>query len=73
VFVGELVEYTLIAENTNDVPAVDITIVDDPPPSFFLAANSVRLIRTGADGEFDTADDNVQTLNPSDCSDSDPK
>ncbi len=66
VSVGSLVEYTLIAENTKDVPAPDITIIDEPPASFSLVANSVRMIRAGVDGEFDSADDVVQTLTPSD-------
>jgi len=68
VSVGSLLEYTLIAENTKDVPAFEITIIDEPPASFSLVANSVRMIQVGADGEFDTADDVVQTLSPSDLS-----
>ncbi len=66
VSVGSLVEYTLVAENTKEVPAADITIVDVPPSNFALVASSVRMIQVGADGEFDTADDLVQTLNPGD-------
>ncbi len=66
VSVGSFVEYTLTAENTKEVPAVDIAIVDDPPSNFSLVASSIRMIQAGVDGEFDTADDAVQTLNPSD-------
>jgi len=64
VTIGSLVQYTLTAENTKDVPAVDITIVDQPPANFSLVASSVRMIQVGADGEFDTDDDVVSTLNP---------
>ena len=62
VSIGALVEYTLTAENTKEVPAVDITIVDDPPANFALVPDSVRLIQTGADGEFNTADDAISTV-----------
>jgi uncharacterized repeat protein (TIGR01451 family) len=62
VSVGDLVEYTLIAENTKDVPAVDISIVDKPPASFSLVAESVRLQKSGPDGEFDTADDYSEAI-----------
>ena len=66
VSIGSLVEYTLSAENTKEVPAVDVTIVDNPPANFALVASSVRMIRVGIDGEFDTDDDEVVSLNPSD-------
>ena len=62
VSVGSLVEYTLTVENTQDVPIVDIELVDTPPASFSLAENSIRLIRAGIDGEFDTDDDVVQSI-----------
>jgi len=64
VSVGSLVEYTLVAENTKDVPAVDISIVDVPPSNFGLVASSIRQIQVGADGEFDTEDDLIQELSP---------
>jgi len=57
-----LIEYTLTAENTKDVPSVEIDIVDTPPANFSLVASSLRLIRTGPDGEFDTQDDTIQVL-----------
>ena len=66
VSVGSLVEYTLSAENTKEVPAVDIMIVDNPPANFALVASSVRMIQAGVDGTFDTDDDVVQSLSPSD-------
>jgi len=61
---GSLLEYTLTAENTKDVPAVDISVVDVPPSNFGLVESSVRMIRAGADGELDTDDDLIQTLSP---------
>jgi len=64
--VGSLIEYTLTAENTKDVPAVDISIVDAPPSNFSLVASSVRMIQVGADGEFGTDDDVAQNLIPND-------
>jgi len=63
VSVGSLVEYTLVAENTKDVPAVDVTIIDVPPANFGLAGSSVRMIQVGADGEFNTEDDLIQNFN----------
>lgn len=62
VSIGSLVEYTVMAENTKEVPAVGITVVDVPPANFSLVESSVRMIRAGADGEFDTADDVSQSL-----------
>lgn len=62
VSVGSLVEYTLNAENTKEVPTVEIDVVDSPPANFNLVAGSVRLIRAGIDGEFDTEDDTSQIL-----------
>ena len=64
VSIGSLVEYTLTAENTKGVPAVDISVVDLPPSNFGLVESSIRMIRVGIDGEFDTQDDLVQTLIP---------
>jgi len=59
---GGLVEYVIFAENTKDVPAVDITLVDVPPANFSLVDDSVRLIRAGVDGEFETEDDLVSNI-----------
>ena len=61
--IGSIIEYTLTAENTNDAPTPLIEIVDSPPSNFLLVENTTRLIRVGDDGEFDTEDDVVQTLN----------
>jgi len=68
VSVGSLVEYTVTAENTKEVPAVDITIVDEPPANFSLVDTSIRMIQVGVDGEFDTDDDLISTLSPDDQS-----
>lgn len=68
VSVGSLVEYTLFAENTKEVPAVDIQIVDQPPANFSLVAESIRLVRAGDDADFDTGDDVVKVLTPSELS-----
>ncbi len=57
--VGGLLSYTLTAENTKDVPAVDVVIVDLPPAGFVFEPSSVRLHRAGVDGELDTNDDVV--------------
>lgn len=59
---GAIVEYTISAENTLDIPALDIAIEDTPPANFVLVAESVRVVRTGDDGEFDTSDDVVSSI-----------
>ena len=58
-FVGDLLSYTLTAENTNDVAALDVVVVDTPPAGFVFEPVSVRLHRAGVDGELDTDDDVV--------------
>ncbi len=68
VSVGDLVEYTIVAENTKDVPAVDISIIDKPPSNFSLVAESIRLQKSGPDGEFDTGDDYSESLSVLDLS-----
>ena len=55
--IGSLVRYTVIAENLNQIPAVEIEIVDTPPPGFIYEQSSVLLTRRGADGALNTADD----------------
>ena len=55
--IGSLLRYTVIAENLNQVPAVEIAIVDTPPPGFTYEQASVLLTRRGADGALNTADD----------------
>ena len=65
VSIGSLLEYTLSVENTKEVLARDILIVDQPPANFSLVESSVRVIQVGVDGEFDTADDVVSNLTPS--------
>jgi len=55
--IGSLVRYTVIAENLNQIPAVEIEIVDTPPPGFIYEQSSVLLTRRGADGTLNTADD----------------
>jgi len=55
--IGSLIRYTVIAENLNQVPAVEIEIVDTPPAGFIYEQSSVLLTRRGADGALNTADD----------------
>lgn len=64
--VGGLLSYMLTAENTKDVPAVDVVVVDRPPAGFVFEPGSVRLHRAGDDGEFETPDDLVTELPISD-------
>ena len=59
---GSIAGYTINAENTNEVPALDIVIVDNPPPNFALVEESVRLIRAGADEVLGTDDDTVTNI-----------
>ncbi|KAG1654010.1 Serine-aspartate repeat-containing protein D [Nymphon striatum] len=59
--VGDQLYYTVRAENTT-VAALDIDIRDDLPSGFKFTANSVKLTRAGADGNFGTADDVTATV-----------
>lgn len=65
VSIGSLVEYTLTIENTKDVPAVALSVIDTPPANFLLVPNSVRMLIAGIDGEFNTDDDTVKPMLPS--------
>ena len=60
--VGEQLYYTIRAENTIE-DALTIDVRDDLPTGFKLTADTVKLTRAGADGNFGTADDVVSTLN----------
>ncbi len=57
VSVGDVVQYTITAQNTKAIPAFDVSILDTPPAGFSFVASSVRFHRVGADGVFDTSDD----------------
>ncbi len=62
VSIGDILQYTITAENTNTVPANDVSIIDTPPAGFSFVPSSVRLHRSGVDGAFDTEDDQSSFL-----------
>ncbi len=62
VVIGDLVQYSVIAENTAGVAFADLDLVDNIPGGFSYVDDSAQLLRPGLDGEFDTADDIVETV-----------
>ncbi|MBX2837275.1 MAG: DUF11 domain-containing protein [Gammaproteobacteria bacterium] len=60
--IGDLVLYTVTLENTKDVPALQVDVIDSPPAGFSFVPTSAQLIRAGSDQEFDTEDDLVVSL-----------
>ena len=62
VSVGELVPYTVRAENLSPVALNNVTLQDLPPAGFALASESARVRRTGPDGIMDTMDDVVESV-----------
>ena len=63
VSIGDVLQYTITAQNTKAVPAFDVSVLDTPPAGFTFVESSVRLHRVGADGVFDTSDDQTTSLN----------
>ena len=62
--IGDIVAYTLEAENTTTDNLIDIDIQDDLPGGFRYVPESALLIRAGADGRLETADDVKTEINP---------
>ena len=60
VSVGELVPYTVRAENLSPVALNNVTLQDLPPAGFALASESARVRRAGPDGILDTLADVVE-------------
>jgi uncharacterized repeat protein (TIGR01451 family) len=63
-FVGDLVTYTLIAQNMTALPLDDVTLSDLIPAGFQYVQDSARLLRAGPDGDPGTADDIPQPIVP---------
>ncbi len=57
VTIGDVVLYTLTAENALSIPMPGVTIEDSLPGGFKLVPDSARLTRAGPDGILGTADD----------------
>ncbi len=62
--IGDIVFYTLEAENTTSNNLDNIDIQDDLPGGFRYVPESALLIREGADGELGTLDDLKTIINP---------
>ncbi|MEE9493641.1 MAG: SdrD B-like domain-containing protein, partial [Gammaproteobacteria bacterium] len=55
--VGDLAQYIIDVENQLAVAVLDIDIRDNLPGGFKLVENTAQIVRAGADGLFDSADD----------------
>jgi len=64
VSIGEIVQYTVEAQNTQAFALNDIDFTDNIPGGFQYVAGSGLLVRAGADGVVDTADDIAVALEP---------
>ncbi|MFK8069104.1 MAG: SdrD B-like domain-containing protein [Gammaproteobacteria bacterium] len=62
--IGDIVFYTIEAENTTPNNLIDIDIQDDLPGGFRYVPESALLIREGADGRLGTPDDLKTLINP---------
>jgi uncharacterized repeat protein (TIGR01451 family) len=62
VSVGDLLPYTVRAENLAPVAINNVIIRDMPPAGFALAAESARVRRAGPDGILDTIDDVLESV-----------
>ena len=62
VSVGDLVPYTVRAENLAPVGINNVILRDMPPAGFAVAVESARVRRAGPDGILDTIDDVLQSV-----------
>ncbi|MDH3900078.1 MAG: OmpA family protein, partial [Gammaproteobacteria bacterium] len=62
--IGDMVHYTLTAENASGNALTGITLSDRIPAGFKYVKDSGRVIRAGSDGELGTADDIVTGIKP---------
>ena len=63
--VGDIVQYSLSATNTESGALIGVVLNDDLPAGFSYLPGSAVEIRAGADAVFDTADDVVETTTAS--------
>ena len=61
---GDIVQYSLRAENNEDFELQDLSINDDLPPGFLYVTDSAQMIRAGVDGVIETADDQHSAIIP---------
>ncbi len=64
VSVGDIVPYTLRAENNLNITLPQVRVVDTTPPGFNYVQDSALLVKAGADARFDTTDDVVTAIAP---------
>ncbi|MGF1548752.1 MAG: SdrD B-like domain-containing protein [Thiotrichales bacterium] len=64
VTLGDIVPYTLQVRNNLNIVLPQVRVVDTTPPGFGYVGESALLVRPGADGRFDTADDIVAPIVP---------